>query len=411
MEDNFLRDLRNADWTYFLNFSDLDCACKVFNDIVKTVAGKHAPYITHKIKGNDEAWVTHDFLQSIKERNFLMRRANKSKSTIDCDNFIKKRNQVTKLKNKLKQEYFNHLLSENAKRTKQLWKASKTLVPGGKSSATSVKRLVTEDSEEVTCPKGIADHFNKFFLASKFSSDTTKINPPVSDNLFKFSVIETKCVEDHIKNLKNGKATGLDGIGTRILKAGSPVLSIYLAQIFNQSLNTGYVPKCWKIKRVSPIHKGDKKTDPNNFRPISILPIPMKFFEKIVHGSSFCICKNSYLNDRQSGFKKLFSTTTAVLDVSEIILEEMNKNKFVGAVLIDLKNAFDTVDHKILLKKLWCYGFPNQSFEWFESYLTGRQQLALLNNVESDLLHEDAYGVPQGSVLGPPLPFIYTSMT
>ena len=124
-------------------------------------------------------------------------------------------------------------------------------------------------------------------LASKFSSDTTKINPPVSDNLFKFSVIETKCVEDHIKNLKNGKATGLDGIGTRILKAGSPVLSIYLAQIFNQSLNIGYVPKCWKIKRVSPIHKGDKKTDkktdPNNFRPISILAIPMKFFEKIVH--------------------------------------------------------------------------------------------------------------------------------
>ena len=58
---------------------------------------------------------------------------------------------------------------------------------------------------------------------------------------------------------------------------------IYLAQIFNQRLNIGYVPKCWKIKRVSPIHKGGKKTDPNNFRPISILPIPMKIFEKIVY--------------------------------------------------------------------------------------------------------------------------------
>ena len=91
-----------------------------------------------------------------------MRRANKSKSIIDWDNFIKKRNQVTKLKNKLKQEYFNNLLSEDAKRPKQLWKALKTLVPAGKSSTTSVKRLeVTEDGEEVTCPKGIADHFNK----------------------------------------------------------------------------------------------------------------------------------------------------------------------------------------------------------------------------------------------------------
>ena len=90
-------------------------------------------------------------------------------------------------------------------------------------------------------------------------------------------------MEDHIKNLKNGKATGLDGIGTRILKAGSPVLSIYLAQIFNQSLNIGYVPKCWKIKRVSPIHKGDKKTDPNNFRRIKnrTLTSPRSHFARI----------------------------------------------------------------------------------------------------------------------------------
>ena len=72
---------------------------------------------------------------------------------------------MTKLKNKLKQEYFNNLLSEDAKRPKQLWKALKTLVPGGKSSTTSVKRLVTEDGEEVICPKGIADRFNKFFCA------------------------------------------------------------------------------------------------------------------------------------------------------------------------------------------------------------------------------------------------------
>ena len=120
--------------------------------------------------------------------------------------------------------------------------------------------------------------------------------------------------------------------------------------------------------------QGDVKTDPSNFRPISILPIPMKIFEKIVHDQvSTFIKENTFLNDRQSGFRKLFSTTTAVLDVSENILEQLDKNNFVGAVLIDLKKAFDTVDHKILLKKLWCYGFQNQSFDWFESYLTDRQ--------------------------------------
>ena len=247
VEDDFLRDLRHADWTFFLTFTDLDRACEVFNNIVKTVAEKHAPFVTHKIKGKIEAWATHDFLNAIKEREFLNKRANKSRSIIDWDYFIQKRNQVTRLKNKLKQEYFNNLLSEDAKRPKQLWKTLKTLVPGGKSSTTSITRLVTKDGEEVTCPKDIADHFNKFFvnvgvtLATKFSSDTSKINPPVSKNIFNFSVAETKSVDELIKNLKNGKATGLDGIGTRILKAGSPVLSIYLAQIFNLSLKIGYV--------------------------------------------------------------------------------------------------------------------------------------------------------------------------
>ena len=414
VDDDFLRDLRNSDWSYFLNFTDLDQSCDIFNSIVKTVADKHAPFVTHKIKGKIEAWVTNDLLQAIKERNYFKKKANQTKSIIDWNNFTQKRNQVNNMKNTLKQDYFNTLLTDNAKRPKQLWKTLKTLVPNGKNTTTSVKRLVTEDGIDVTCPKGIADHFNNFFvnvgvtLASKFSTDTSKVNPPVSEKLFNFSKTNTKCVQDHIKDLKNGKATGLDGIGSRILKAGAPVLSIYLSKIFNCSLATGYVPKCWKMKRVSPVHKGDVKTDPSNFRPISILPIPMKIFEKIVHDQvSTFIKENTFLNDRQSGFRKLFSTTTAVLDVSENILEQLDKNNFVGAVLIDLKKAFDTVDHKILLKKLWCYGFQNQSFDWFESYLTDRQQLTLVNNIMSDLLHEDVYGVPQGSVLGPLLFLLY----
>ena len=96
-------------------------------------------------------------------------------------------------------------------------------------------------------------------LASNFSTDASKINPRVSKKLFSFSKSDTKCVQDHIKYKKNGKATGLDGIGSRILKAGAPVLSIYLSKIFNCSLATGYVPKWWKMKMVSAEHKGDVK--------------------------------------------------------------------------------------------------------------------------------------------------------
>ena len=80
-----------------------------------------------------------------------------------------------------------------------------------------------------------------------------------------------------------------------------------MAIIFNYSLAAGYVPKRWKTKRVSPVHKGDVKTDPSNFRPIFILPLPMKIFEKIVHDQVSAFIKESdFLNDRQSGFRKLF---------------------------------------------------------------------------------------------------------
>ena len=104
--------------------------------------------------------------------------------------------------NKLKQEYFNHLLSNDAKWPKECWKPLKTLVLNGKNTKTSVKSLVTD----VTSQKGIAEHFNKFFvnvgvtLASKFSTDTYNINnPPVSEKLFTFSKTDTKCVEGPYK--------------------------------------------------------------------------------------------------------------------------------------------------------------------------------------------------------------------
>ena len=78
------------------------------------MADKHAPFVTHKIKGKIEAWVTNDLLQAIKERNYFKKKANQTKSIIDWNNFTQKRNQVNNMKNTLKQDYFNTLLTDNA---------------------------------------------------------------------------------------------------------------------------------------------------------------------------------------------------------------------------------------------------------------------------------------------------------
>ena len=113
------------------------------------------------------------------------------------------------------------------------------------------------------------------------------------------------------------------------------------------------------------------------------------------------------LSENQSGFRNSHSTDTAVIYVSDYILGELGKKKYVGAVLVDLKKAFDTVDHRILLKKLFCHGFRDCSFDWFESYLGDRVQCTVLDGIQSSFTHENPYGVPQGSVLGPLLFLIY----
>ena len=211
-----------------------------------------------------------------------------------------------------------------------------------------------------------------------------------------------------IQGLDNGKACGLDGIDVRILKAGSPVLSVHLSTIFNMSITCGKVPKCWKIKRVTPLFKKGDTSDLNNYRPISILSISMKIFEKIIHRQLYdFLSQHNIISRYQSGFRDSHSTETAVIHVSDYILDQLSQGKFVGAILVDLKKAFDTVDHRILLKKLFCYGVRDISFDWFESYLNDRSQCTILNGIQSDFINEEAYGVPQGSVLGPLLFLIY----
>ena len=134
----------------------------------------------------------------------------------------------------------------------------------------------------------------------------------------------------------------------------------------------------------------------------------MKVFEKIVHLQvSEFLERNKIISQYQSGFRNGHSTDTAVSFVSDFILEEVAKKNYVGAVLIDLKKAFDTVDHTILLKKLFCYGIRDVPFEWFESYLCGRKQCSVLGDSKSSFLDEGKYGVPQGSVLGPFLFLLY----
>jgi len=160
-----------------------------------------------------------------------------------------------------------------------------------------------------------------------------------------------------------------------MLKEAGPIISASLTYIVNLSLTTGIFPDDWKIARVSPIYKDDIKTNPNNYRPISVLPIVGKLIERIVFNQLYgFLMEHDLLADAQSGFRPCHSTLTALLDITDDWFSNMDNGLLNGVLFLDLKKAFDTVDHEIPLRKLQLYRVDSTSLKWFQSYLTDHKE-------------------------------------
>ena len=169
----------------------------------------------------------------------------------------------------------------------------------------------------------------------------------------------------------------------------------------------GSFPDACKIAKVKPLFQKGSKTDSSNYRPISLLPLLSKVFEKVIlDQTEEFLSLNKILYHYQSGFRKNHSTDTCLSFLNNKILKGFNDGLVTGMILIDLQKAFDTINHDILLKKLSIIGFPDHTVIWFQSYLSNRKFMVNLENSFSDV-SSISCGVQQGSILGPLLFLIY----
>ena len=209
--------------------------------------------------------------------------------------------------------------------------------------------------------------------------------------------------------MPNNKSYGFYSCPVSILKHASDIISDVLSKILNKSIDLGTFPSKLKMAKVIPIFKSDDNTDPNNYRPISLLSCFNRIFEKLVYKrmKSFIEEKN-ILYTSQYGFRQGHSTEHAIFDIVSRIQSNMDAGVFSCGVFIDLKKAFDTVDHRILIHKLDFYGFRGIINVWFRSYLQDRTQITVIDQRPSNKSFV-TYGVPQGSVLGPLLFLLYVN--
>ena len=179
------------------------------------------------------------------------------------------------------------------------------------------------------------------------------------------------------------------------------------SELINKSFSTGCILNIRKTAKVIPIFKAESRLLCNNYRPITLLSNISKIIEKIMHQrlNKFLEENNCFYN-LQFGLHLNLSTNNALLSIIENIQTDLDNGDFAAGVFIDLKKAFDTVDHDILLKKLEYYGVRGLLKDWFQSYLKNRKQFVSVNNSTSNT-KEITTGVPQGSVLGPLLFLLY----
>ena len=221
-----------------------------------------------------------------------------------------------------------------------------------------------------------------------------------------FNEVTSEDIEYYVKSLSSSKAI-FDQMPLRIFKSILPAILEPITHIVNLSLTTGKYPAFCKYARVSPIYKEGDVNDPNNYRPISILPVVGKCIEYFVNVQLTNYMEdNQLLTDCQYGFRKNNSTTYLMLDLFDEIFDSKSKNCKPAIIFLDVRKAFDTVNHNILLKKLEHYGIEGVVLQWFKSYLSGRYQCTKVNGKVSKFM-ELCSGVPQGSILGPILFSIY----
>lgn len=422
-EDNvrrFTDKLKNTNLNHIINNMDPESSFNLFFETVDNLFNDSFPIKKSYTKNKPLLpWMNKEIKDLQRKESALYIKALNSKSNRDYH--INKHKAFKKELNKkirsVKRSYHLNYLRNNQHNSKNVWKHLNEEIKGCNPDTENITSMKVFNTVYKN-PLEIANNLNSYFtsIGSKISEDIPH-NQEQEDNYinnlenknfsFKFKNIQINDILKINASLKNKWSSGNDHFPSRLIKLVIQEIPHVICHLINLSLAEAYIPDRLKEALIIPLHKKGDKEDCNNFRPISLLNSISKILEKAVAFQLRNYLENNdILHNMQFGFRPGHSTNHAMISTIQTLENSDNQNLISNCIFLDLSKAFDTVSHKLLIKKLEKYGIRNQELKWFIAYLHSRKQQCKIGDIISDSLIIKA-GVPQGSVLGPILFIIF----
>ncbi|KAK0142318.1 putative RNA-directed DNA polymerase from transposon X-element [Merluccius polli] len=413
--DNLDRALKLTEWSNILCSQDIESSSRNFVTTINRVVTPFIRNVKYRPrKKNTLPWLNGALWHQMRERDSALKKSLKTGYSSDRQIFTSLRNKVVRNLRKAKADFFIKVIEDARGNGKLIWENLNKLTGRNKDQKTrehelKVNGILTLDHDV------IANTFNSFFidsveeLAQSFSSSNWTCTPINDDKpIFRIGEITESAVVEIMSSLRDSKAKDAYNMDTTFLKTHKDALVCPIVQLINLSIKQCIFPSNWKKAVVTPIFKAGDQSNVSNYRPISILPVVSKVAEKWVAQQLTAHLNSGHnpLHPLQFGFRPNHSTETANCYFLESVKSKLDAGGIVGAVFLDLKKAFDTVDHQVLLSKLSFFNFSTETVEWMRSYLVNRKQSVRIGNTQSTYLNCNI-GVPQGSILGPILFSLY----
>jgi exonuclease III len=412
--NNFIDTLSKSPF----NFSDpehVNEQTELFINTVNSIYCSCFPLMTKFVgaKRLQKPWLSADLLKSIniKSRNFKM-----SKLGLISEEHKKSFSNALGIKIKIaKRHYYKNSFENCLGDIKKTWILLKKILMQ-KSDRKPIKKIIC-DGLEVIDDLDIANSFNNYFanIAEELDSQLLPVNDSPLDylkrnvpNSYFVSPVSLDECNSIILGIKKS-SFGLNSLPVKICILARHLIVKPLSELINNSFQVGIFPDILKRAQITPVFKSGDPQMTSNYRPISVLPLFSKVFEKCMATRliSF-IDRFSLISSCQFGFIKKVSTVDALISFSEYVYGALNERNHCISVFIDLRKAFDTVNHAVLLQKLNCYGVRGLPLGWLTSYLSNRQQCVKIGARLSNYKIINI-GVPQGSILGPLLFLFYVN--